>query len=214
MRNGWARPAKRVPAQHSLPPPNHIVPSPPFSGTEGVLAPIATAGVSGRWATAQTGSKSHRRPTVPYHSPIICATAFSRAPWHDVRGGRFATEKRSRVLLPIGWPFAIDLRPLCSSGDHRLRPLVIAQLCSLFLHLPAPRGGHEAATACATSPGNKPSPTLASPSLPRVIVRGGPQAALSVSLDARDLSSCPTCLSAARSAALPPAAPDSINLAT
>jgi hypothetical protein len=102
LRNGWARPAKRVPAQPSLLPPNHIVPSPPLSGTEGVLAPIANAGVSGRWATAQTDSKSHRRPTVPYHFPIIGATAFSMAPRHDVRGGRFATEKRIRVLLPIG----------------------------------------------------------------------------------------------------------------
>lgn len=34
LRHGWARPAKRVPAQRSPPPPNHIVPSPPLFGTE------------------------------------------------------------------------------------------------------------------------------------------------------------------------------------
>jgi hypothetical protein len=34
LRHGWARPAQRVPAQRSPPPPNHIVPSPPLFGTE------------------------------------------------------------------------------------------------------------------------------------------------------------------------------------
>jgi hypothetical protein len=46
-------------------PPNHIVPSPLLSGAECALAPMAAGAVSGRWATAQTCSNSHRRPTVP-----------------------------------------------------------------------------------------------------------------------------------------------------
>jgi hypothetical protein len=112
------------------------------------------------------------------------------------------------------WPFALII-----GRFSRLVIVACARSSSpnpfpCFSTFRAPRGGHEAATACAPSPGNNALAHLSLSQLPRVIARGGPQAALSVSLDAQDSSCRTACLSAPRSPALPPAAPDSINLAT
>ena len=163
LRDGWARPAKRVPAQCSRPRPNHIVPSPPLSGA--ACCSGTNGGCRGVWASGdstQTCSECRRRPTVPYHSFSIpdspcpdrlasAGTLDSRSgpagPWLEGGESGLRTAKRSRVLhllRPIGrgqrWVAGCigprRLSDLWRSPAHRLRPVVIAQLVPGFSTLP------------------------------------------------------------------------------
>ena len=155
LRDGWARPAKRVPAQCSRPRPNHIVPSPPLSGA--ACCSGTNGGCRGVWASGDRqhtnllGMPSAPNGTLPLipHSP--CPDRWASAGTLDSRqarqplgwkGERVVCERRSGAesctfcgpldVDSVGSLAALILGVLLiwRSPAHRLRPLVIAHSSS------------------------------------------------------------------------------------
>lgn len=158
-------PSAARPCPTLRPPPNHIVPSPPLSGTGCALAPMAAGAVSGRWATAQTCSNSHRRPTVPdqFSRRLLrrqSAWCLRRPPWWKVGDG--GTDPNcaghwTAVALIFG-RFLIWLMIACARSSSP-NPFPVSP--------PSGRqAGHEAATACATSPAEHACARLPFPAFP------------------------------------------------
>ena len=142
LRDGWARPAKRVPAQCSLPRPNHIVPSPPLSGA--ACCSGTNGGCRGVWASGdstQTCSKSHRRPTVPYHYspfPVPRSVGFGGDARQSTGPGDSGSRTAKRSVGSLA-ALMIDPRRLSHLAITRasFAPTRHRPTCSRFLHPPA-----------------------------------------------------------------------------